>query len=190
MAGKKGKDSSELFEVVWRPFQLNADASLVGVNKKQMYESRFGAERTAMMMKNLQGVGAAVGINFTLGGNTGNTLQSHRLVDLALETGGVDLQNKVIESIFKSYFEEEGDITDKSNLIKCAVRGGLTESAAEKMLNDPSVAPTPDTVSANIVDYRNRYRVSGVPHFKIGNKTFSGAQESDFITSILEENLR
>lgn len=154
-----------------------------------MYESRFGVERTEMMMKNLSGVGAAVGIKFSLGGKTGNTLQSHRVVEMALETGGADLQNKVIHSIFKSYFEEEGDITDMNNLVACGVRGGLNKSTLEKMLSDPSVSPTPDAVSANIEHYRNRHRVSGVPYFVIGKHTFSGAQDAETMASMVEDTL-
>lgn len=38
------------FDIYWHPFQLNADASKTGVNKMQLYNEKFGAERVAAML--------------------------------------------------------------------------------------------------------------------------------------------
>lgn len=174
---------------MWRPFQLNERAPVVGVNKEKMYQERFGVANTATMMARLQGVGAAVGIKFSLGGNTGNTLQSHRLVEMALEKGGSSLQNKVIESIFQSYFEEEGDVTDSSTLVACAKRAGMSGDAVASMLADRAKAPSAESVSKSVAEYRNRYRVSGVPFFVIGKNRFSGAQDADVMAEMLDAEL-
>lgn len=189
MADSKGKAVSDLFEVAWRPFQLNSEAPLEGVSKKKMYEERFGVERTRMMSERLAGVGAELGIKFSMGGKTGNTLQSHRLVELALETGGTELQNKVIENVFKLYFEDDGDVTCTESLIECGVLGGMSREAVTAMLVDASATPSSSAVSQNISHYREKYRVSGVPFFVIGNQRFSGAQDSETIAAVLEEAL-
>lgn len=176
--------------MVWRPFQLNKDAPIVGVNKQRMYESKFGVERTKMMMARLSGIGAELGIRFSLGGKTGNTLQSHRLVELALATGGATLQNKVIENIFKLYFEDEGDITQDAGLVTCAVDAGLPRDVVAAMLENPATPPTADALSQSVAEYRHRYQVTGVPFFIVGGSRFSGAQDKAVLVEVLETELQ
>jgi predicted DsbA family dithiol-disulfide isomerase len=51
-------------------------------------------------------VGKNVGINFSYGGNISQTVDSHRLLAKAYESGGEPLQRKVLEELFKGYFEQ------------------------------------------------------------------------------------
>ena len=76
------------------------------------------------MIPFMKATGLKDGINFVTKGNTGNTFNSHRLVALA-GTKGHEMQNKVIEEIFKCYFEKEGDITLDHVLIQCGTSAGL-----------------------------------------------------------------
>jgi hypothetical protein len=39
-------------------------------------------------------------------GLTGNTLDSHRLIEWALHQGGPDAQNALVEELFRNYFTE------------------------------------------------------------------------------------
>ena len=52
----------------------------------------------------LRSVGLQDNINFTFEGKTGNTFNSHRLIAYA-RTFGNRMENKVVEEIFKAYFE-------------------------------------------------------------------------------------
>ncbi len=76
------------------------------------------------MIPYMKATGLKDGINFSYGGNVGNTFNSHRLVALA-KTKGNEMQNKVIEEIFKCYFEKEGDITLDHVLVQCGTSAGL-----------------------------------------------------------------
>ena len=97
------KDS---FNISWLPFYLNPESPKQGVDKAQMYISKFGPDRTQMMHERLSLIGKEVGIDFRFGGRTGNTRDSHRLIQLA-KTKGPETQNKVVNALFEGYFENE-----------------------------------------------------------------------------------
>lgn len=85
--------------VRWRPFFL--DPTLPPrVDKMTHYKQKFGAARTARMIPHMQEVGRAEGITFSYGGDMGNTLDSHRLIELAAEQGK---QDQMVEALFKRY---------------------------------------------------------------------------------------
>ena len=48
---------------------------------------------------------AKEGLNYTMEGQTGNTLNSHRLIAFAGRQGP-DVQDRVVEQLFKAYFTE------------------------------------------------------------------------------------
>ena len=83
------------FDVTWRPFQLN-QAAPKAVNKLEMYNEKFGADRVAKMVPHMSGVGKAEGISFSYGGDTGNTFDSHRMIEKAKQLGK---QDEVVEQL-------------------------------------------------------------------------------------------
>ena len=113
IAAYKANNSSanDNFDVSWFPFYLNPDSSKQGVDKAQMYISKFGPERTQMMQERLSSIGKEVGINFRFGGRTGNTRDSHRLIQLA-KTKGPESQNNLVNALFEGYFENEEVLFD------------------------------------------------------------------------------
>ena len=54
---------------------------------------KFGPQRTQMMQAHLAQVGKQVGIDFGFSGKTGNTRDSHRLIQLA-KTKGPEMQER------------------------------------------------------------------------------------------------
>eukprot|EP00956_Cyclotella_meneghiniana_P040687 scaffold202735_cov23-Cyclotella_meneghiniana.AAC.1 len=61
----------------------------------------------------MKGVAAEHGIEMEYGGTVGNTFDSHRLIWLAREVGGSELQDSVVERLFKAYFVENKSIETK-----------------------------------------------------------------------------
>ena len=53
----------------------------------------------------LQETFAREGLKYLMEGETGNTLNSHRLIALAGEQG-LDKQDKLVEALFKAYFTQ------------------------------------------------------------------------------------
>ena len=109
-------------------------------------------------------VGKQCGIEFSMGGNTGNTLRSHRLNKWAFDQAGTQGQDKVVEALFSGYFEKEQDITDVNYLASAAKAAGLDEGAALAYLkSDKDV----NEVRQEEQEFRQKYQISGVPFFAI-----------------------
>ena len=176
--------TADTFTITWLPYQLNPHAPNPGVNKQEYYISRFGPEKTAMILPRLEQVGKAVGIDFKFAGKTGNTRDSHRLIHMAKEKKGVEMQNRVVEALMKSYFENEGDITDHAMLIAAAVGCGLDGKEVEGWLKSDAGGKEVDRE----VLMAQRRGVSGVPNFVIqGKYEIGGAQDAGGFVEIFEK---
>ncbi|GAB7350978.1 hypothetical protein MBLNU459_g1475t1 [Dothideomycetes sp. NU459] len=173
IAEHKTANPADTFTTTWAPFYLNPDAPKQSVDKQQMYERKFGAQRTQMMQVRLAQIGKQVGIDFAFGGRTGNTRDSHRLIQLA-KTKGERAQTRVVEQLFKAYFETERDITDHRVLLEAAVAGGLDETEAKQWLDSDKGGPEVDRE----VSSAQRKFISGVPNFTVNGKyEVQGAEE-------------
>jgi len=172
-------------DVEWKPFQLNPRASKTGTNKLEMYKKKFGAERVSKMLPHMIEVGRQTGIEFSYGGDTGNTFDSHRLILLAWKEGGQELQDRVVEELFSNYFEQEKFIGDMAVLEECAAKCGVAGFGQIK--SDPDFLT--DETMAEISAYSRN--VSGVPHFIVQDRhSLSGAQEADAFEEIFRKVAR
>ena len=180
----KHPGNGDTFQTKWLPFQLNPQAPTKGVNKKEYYAMRFGPDKAATIYEHLGRAAKSVGINISFGGKTGNTRDSHRLIYLAEEKGGLDLQNKLVDRLNRSYFEQEGDITDHSVLTAAAVDVGLDEKEVRGWLES-------DVGGAEVdreVQMAYAKGIHGVPHFVMQNKyEIGGAQNPESFVSIFEK---
>ncbi|KAJ9621535.1 hypothetical protein H2203_007022 [Taxawa tesnikishii (nom. ined.)] len=162
---------SDTFTTSWSPFYLNPTAPTPGVDKQTHYEAKFGAQRTRMMQQHLSRLGGQLGINFAFGGKTGNTRDSHRLIQLG-KTKGLETQDKVVRALFESYFERNEDITSREVL----------EEAREWLESGKGG----EEVDREVGDAQRRF-VSGVPNFTInGRFEIQGAEEPDAFLDAFE----
>jgi len=144
------------------------------------YETKFGAEKVKQIIPQMQSVGTAVGINFSYGGSIGNTFHSHRFIWKAREIGGSSLQNAVVESFFRAYFEEEKSLGEVEVLRECAARAGMSSDAVDRLLLDSDGGEGVEDVKREEVEYRERWNCRGVPLFVIDGKfCLSGAQPTE-----------
>jgi len=152
----------------------------------EMYIEKFGKARINVMVPQMKETGLLEGINFSYGGSTGNTFDYHRLVWKAKEDGGIELQNKVVESLFQAYFEQEQSMGEVRVLIDCATRVGM-DNAQEFLDNEENGK---EETLKELDEYRRgRYNVTGVPFFIFNNGkySFSGAQSSTEILSVFKQ---
>jgi predicted DsbA family dithiol-disulfide isomerase len=134
--------------------------------------AKFGADRIEMLDRRLRMMGQADGINFTQQGKVGNTRDAHRLAQLA-KTKGLETQNSVMAELFRSYFEEGGDVTSREMLITAGKKGGLEETEVKGWLESDEGGKEVDQE----VDQACRAGVHSVPNFTInGRFTVYGAQ--------------
>ncbi|OAA64671.1 dsba-like thioredoxin domain containing protein [Niveomyces insectorum RCEF 264] len=176
--------ADDRFSISWLPFYLDPEAPKTGVPIKERLAQKFGADRVGQINANMRKAGVAEGIDFTFAGKAGNTRDAHRLVQLAKlkkaaaqagkEDGGPDLEDAVVSSLFRSYFEEGGDVTSHDMLVAAAARAGLDANEARTWLAGDGGG---DQVDAEVSAAYQR-GVHGVPHFIINDKfEVGGAQD-------------
>jgi predicted DsbA family dithiol-disulfide isomerase len=172
----------------WRAFELDSTLPLDGVDKMTRYRQKFGAGRIEGMVAMMKNNGRPYGIEFDYGGKVGNTVNSHRLVEFSKSDsqGGGKLTDDLINVLFKSYFEQQGDISDIDTLVRIGVEAKLPASEAElrTFLKGDGLRKE---VLAEIEDARNA-EISGVPFFILNGKyTVSGAQEPEVFLDIFKK---
>ncbi|KAL4911987.1 thioredoxin [Aspergillus aurantiobrunneus] len=189
---------ADTFTVTWSPFYLNANApAYPGINKREFYEAKFGGARTAAVFSRLSAVGEEEGIAFKYGGMTGRTRDSHRLLWFAARKereegplGRADgdaviggLQTRVVERLFRAYFEEEKNITERGVLVEAGVAAGLEKGEVEGLLDSDVGGKEVDEEAEGA---RKQF-VSGVPCFMVqGQYAIEGAEEPETFLEVFE----
>lgn len=172
----------DTFSTTWKPYYLAPDSPKKGIDKAAWYEQKLGSERTAMMRERLSQIGKDVGINFKYGGKTGNTRDSHRLIQLG-KSKSPAMQTSVISQFFSSYFENEGDITSHAVLTTAAIKAGLPEAEVKEWLTSDRGGPEVDRE----VEQAKRLGISGVPNFTVqGKYEIGGAQDPEVFLRLFE----
>jgi predicted DsbA family dithiol-disulfide isomerase len=145
------------------------------MDKTERYIQKFrDPARVKAMQARMAQVGTAVGIGFKNGGRTGNTRDSHRLVQLG-KTKGESMQTRVVEELFAGYFENEEDITSKDFLLRAGVKAGLDEAEVKDWLDSDKGGKEVDAEVDGVASW-----VRGVPNFTIQDKyQVDGAQEPE-----------
>jgi len=169
-------DGQHDVRVRWLPFQLNPTTPTEGISRKDYRTAKFGSwKRSQELDATVVAVGETGGIHFAFDRieRTPNTLDAHRLIGLADKQG---VQDAVVEALFRAYFTDGRDISNRQTLLDVVAEAGLDRKKAEAVLN------TDDGQEAikEAGKLARRFRVEGVPFF-IVNGTFklSGAQQPD-----------
>ena len=127
------------------------------------------------MVARLRAVGEPEGINFSFGGNTGSSKDSHRVLNQVGKHYGGEKQTLVAKAFFKSYFENEGNVTDKKVLLRAALDSGagLSEKEVQGWLDSDAGRAEADREA----DEARKKWIQGVPHFLIqGKYAIEGAE--------------
>jgi predicted DsbA family dithiol-disulfide isomerase len=169
-------DSPHEVRVRWHPFQLNPTMPKEGINRREYRIKKFGSwERSQELDAKLIAVGKDEGICFAFDRieRTPNTVDAHRIIWLSDQQG---CQNSIVEAVFRAYFTEGRDISNRKTLIDVVAEAGLDRQQAETMLNSDEGM---DSIK-EAEELARRHRVGGVPFFIINNEiTLSGAQQPE-----------
>jgi len=109
-------------ELSWLPFQLNPGMPKDGVPRAEYRKAKFGSlERSRELDARVIAEGRSEGIEFAFDRiqRTPNTTAAHRLIALAKD------QNRVVDALFRAYFEEAKDIGDAAVLAEIAAQCGV-----------------------------------------------------------------
>jgi predicted DsbA family dithiol-disulfide isomerase len=170
--------------MTWRPFELNPDTPLAGVDRATYLAARGGdATLAAEAQTQLERMGLASGIQFRFDLMTRipNSRRSHLLIAYAARTG---LQAEVKDRILRAYFEEGRDIGEVEELAQIAAAAGLRADEVRRAL---IVRAGQDGVVA-AERHAQVMGITSVPTFIFeGQYTLSGAQEVGVFAQVLDQ---
>ncbi len=180
-------ENSADVEIVYRSFQLDPAAPRVPEQSvAEHLGSKYGGGPVAgqQMVDRTEAVAAEEGLLFRLGeAKRVNTVDAHRLLHLALETGGPGLQGALKEELLAAYFLRAENVADHDLLRRTAEKVGLDPDTVEAVLAGPQYA---DAVEDDIREAA-ALGATGVPFFVVDRKYgVSGAQPEEVFTQVLE----
>jgi len=170
--------------VVWRPFELNPDMPVEGVDRETYMAAKMPdqvrLERAHVELER-QGEASGIRFRFDLINKVPNTRRSHLLIAHAARRG---LQAAVKDRIMRAYFEEGCDIGDPDELVRLGCEVGLSGAEARNALilrigQDGVVAAE---------RHASVLGITGVPTYIFdGQYTISGAQEVGVLAQVFDQ---
>lgn len=147
-----------------------------------------GPDKFPAFHSRIQAAGSRNGITFKLGGKTGSSRDSHKLIALANRRLGLAAQNAVVEQLFKGHFEGGRDVSDAAWLRQIGVEDvGLSEAVVESEL---ASAEAGRMVDEEVRTAREDDGVGAVPCVTIqGRLRLGGYQEGDVFEKQFEKIL-
>ena len=183
-----GFEHADEVEVHWRSFQLDPGAptepteSAAAMIARKYGQSAAGAQQ---MQDRVEAVAAEEGLVYRLSQTLHlNTVDAHRLIHLAHEQGGNELQGRVKEALLKAYFTDARNVADHAVLREVALAAGLEPTRVDEVLASREFEAE---VHAD-AEQAQAYGATGVPFFVIDQKYgVSGAQPTEVFTQVLEK---
>jgi predicted DsbA family dithiol-disulfide isomerase len=171
--------------VEWLPFQLNPDLPVDGMDRADYVRRKFGHAGPQIYAR-VAGVGQSVGIAFAFDAiaRQPNTVAAHQLIALA---GPAGRQDEMVETLFRAYFLEGADLTQRATLLALAQRAGIDPARAADCLDDPLQRQA-------VLEAEREGRelgVEGVPLFLFNRRlAVSGAHEPQVLRRAIEQAAR
>jgi predicted DsbA family dithiol-disulfide isomerase len=173
-------------EIVYRSFELDPSAPAVPTETVAAALGRKyggGPEAGRAMVDRTEAVAAEEGLLFRHHQSLRvRTVDAHRLLHLALEQGGPDLQGRLKEALLAAYFVETENVADHDTLVRIAVGSGLDEARVLEVLAGDEYA---DAVEADIREAA-ALGATGVPFFVVDRRYgVAGAQPAEVFGQVL-----
>jgi predicted DsbA family dithiol-disulfide isomerase len=170
--------------VVWRPFELNPDVPVEGVDRETFMAAKMPDQsrlEAAHVELERQGEASGIRFRFDLISRVPNTRRSHLLIAHASRRG---LQSAVKDRLMRAYFEEGVDIGDLDELVRLGAEVGLNAAQARNAL---ILRVGQDGVVA-AERHASVLGITGVPTYIFdGQYTISGAQEVGIFARVFDQ---
>ena len=168
----------------WRPFQLNPGMPPDGMDRQEYLISKFGSSDAAKTVyENIyeEGVKEGINFNFDLIEVTPNSFNSHRLLALAYNA---NIQEKVLDDLFESYFLHGKDIGDPNILLQIAIKHNIDAEDFKSYLSDQeNIEPL-----ANEEIQAKKMGIKSIPTYIVNKQiVINGAQTSENFELIFEK---
>lgn len=177
-------EQKDKVEVIWHSFEL--DPLLQTREDIDVYDyladlKGMNREQSVQLHDQVTQIAAEVGLQYNFDKTViANSFDAHRLIQLAKI---YDLGDAAEEVLFKAYFTEGINISDRNALIQAGVSIGLDRNQVEEMLNSDAFS---ENVKADGLQ-AGRLGIRGVPFFLInGRLAVSGAQSPAIFLNTLQ----
>ncbi|WP_305985628.1 DsbA family oxidoreductase [Roseibium sp. MMSF_3544] len=169
--------------VRWHPFQLDATLPKTGKDRKKYLSDKFGGmDQADTIYSRIKAAGQEEGIDFAFDDIklSPNTLDCHRLI---LWSRADDLQDEVVERLFKAFFLDGEDLTKSETLVRISDEAGMQSDLVEQLLETETDL---DKTEAQI-ERAQQSGITGVPCFIIdGRFVLAGAEKAETIAAALQ----
>jgi predicted DsbA family dithiol-disulfide isomerase len=155
-------------ELRWRPYQLDPTLPAEGKPREAYLAEKFGSlERAGELYATIRAAGEAEDIAFAFEriAVSPNTLDAHRLIRWAANAGP-EMQDAVVEALFRAYFAEGRHIGDASVLTAIAAEAGMDAGLVAELL----AGDADRELVRHEAELARELGVTGVPTFIIANR--------------------
>ena len=180
-------DGGDRIEVRWRAFLLDPTATREPGDLRRSLEKKYGPGAFDGMTERLTALGETEGIDYRFDlAKRVSTIDAHRLLAWAWDTGGADGQGALAERLFLAYFHEGANVADHDVLAAAAADVDLDADQARFVLGSGryQVEVRDDLAAAT------ERQLTGVPAFVVADRLLiPGAQEVDTFRQLLTRSL-
>ncbi|MEE4539566.1 MAG: DsbA family oxidoreductase [Erythrobacter sp.] len=184
-------------EIRWRPFELNPDMAPEGEEQEAHLRRKYGrsaAEGTKLrdqMKRIAQDAGVSISYEGEIDGGSDvapamvwNTRDCHKLLDVALEQAGPEIQTRLKLALFEAHFNHRRNLSDCKVLLDIATAAGLHREAAKAALDDEVLEARIAVMERQAWDLN----ITGVPAMIIAGKFMvPGAQGRETYAAVLRK---
>ena len=176
-------NAEDKVELIWHSFQLDPDfpRNTSELSTQNLSERKgYPIEQVEQMCDQLaiQGKGYQIDFQFDKA-LTFNTFDAHRLIHWA---NTFHKGSELKEALFKAYFTNGVDLSQKENLLGVVKQSGLDHLQAKEVLESDSFS---QEVNNDILRSR-QLGIGGVPYFLVNEKeVISGAQDDQIFDRVI-----
>jgi len=179
---------TDLVDINWKAFELNPGMPKLGQDKREHLAQKYGST-PSQIMSNRQVLidrGASVGFTFNYKEDSRvyNTFDAHRLIHWAKNFA---LQSALKLKLFDLYFTDNGNPSNREELVQAASDVGLDAEKANEILES-------DTYANEVMHEQGAYRQAGiqsVPSFIFNDKhLITGGQPKETFIQFFEQLLK
>jgi predicted DsbA family dithiol-disulfide isomerase len=169
-------------QIGWRPFQLNPDMPVEGMDRQEYLRRKFGDRGGGNMYEAVEAAGREEDIPFAFDRikRTPNTILAHRLIRFARRA---ERQDDIVEALFRAYFTAGINIGEVDALVALSEAIGLDGTQVRGYLQRDE-----DLNEIKAEDqFARQIGIRGVPCFIIDRKfALSGAQPPETFLEVFE----